>query len=230
MNDQLLKPSDIAKLFNFEGVRRIDQLVQDGVITPELTTERGKEVRRYPLIRTVQEYVDYLQDKANRRSDAVTDDPLTLAQMSLADLRWKSARAGKAELELAELQGQMHRAEDIETVVNDMVARIRSAILALPGRLAVDTAEARTAQETAAIIKKAVDDLLNETAEYKYNATDYKRLVSEREKWLSVKEAETAKKEAEKKKPTTTGKAKTASKRPATSSKASEKVSKPRKT
>ena len=140
MNDQLLKPSDIAKLFNFDGVRRIDQLVQDGVLTPELVVERGKEVRRYPLVQTVQQYVDYLQEKANRKADGV-DDPLTLEQMALADLRWKSARAGKAELELAELKGQMHRAEDVEAVVSDMIARIRSSILALPGRLAVDTAQ-----------------------------------------------------------------------------------------
>lgn len=229
MNDQLLKPSDIAKLFNFDGVRRIDQLVQDGVLTPELVVERGKEVRRYPLVQTVQQYVDYLQEKANRKADGV-DDPLTLEQMALADLRWKSARAGKAELELAELKGQMHRAEDVETVVSDMIARIRSSILALPGRLAVDTAEAKTPMETSAIIKAAVDDLLNETAEYRYNAADYKRLVSEREKWLSVKEAETVKKEAEKKTTQAKNRAKTASKKPAASSKTSEKVSKPRKT
>lgn len=229
MNDQLLKPSDIAKLFNFDGVRRIDQLVQDGVLTPELVVERGKEVRRYPLVQTVQQYVDYLQEKANRKADGV-DDPLTLEQMALADLRWKSARAGKAELELAELLGQMHRAEDVETVVSDMIARIRSSILALPGRLAVDTAEAKTPMETSAIIKAAVDDLLNETAEYKYNAADYKRLVSEREKWLSVKEAETVKKEAEKKTAQAKNRAKTASKKPAASSKTSEKASKPRKT
>ena len=229
MNDQLLKPSDIAKLFNFDGVRRIDQLVQDGVLTPELVVERGKEVRRYPLVQTVQQYVDYLQEKANRKADGV-DDPLTLEQMALADLRWKSARAGKAELELAELKGQMHRAEDVEAVVSDMIARIRSSILALPGRLAVDTAEAKTPMETSTIIKAAVDDLLNETAEYKYNAADYKRLVSEREKWLSVKEAETVKKEAEKKTAQAKNRAKTASKKPAASSKTSEKASKPRKT
>ena len=57
--------------------------------------------------------------------------------------------------------------------------------MALPGQVAVDCADARTPTEAAAIVKKAVDDFLNETAGYKYSEADYRRLVREREKWVA---------------------------------------------
>ena len=149
--------------------------------------------RYFDLFDSITTYISYIRDE--RTQDSLTDE-----QIKLQDLRYKTARAGKMELELAEFQGQMHRAEDVEAVVGDMIARIRGAILSLPGRLAVDTAEASTAMEASAIIKKAVDDLLNEIAEYKYKTEDYKRLVAEREKWLTIKEqteqAKTSKKQA----------------------------------
>lgn len=219
-NENLITSRALGTLLSLTS-ERVRQLEDEGLL--QSVTKSGKKY--FDLTPSVQAYIEYIKSK-----DTLTADILTAAQIQQADLRYKSARAGKMELELAELKGQMHRAEDVETVVSDMIARIRSSILALPGRLAVDTAEAKTPMETSAIIKAAVDDLLNETAEYKYNAADYKRLVSEREKWLSVKEAETVKKEAEKKTTQAKNRAKTASKKPAASSKTSEKASKPRKT
>ena len=174
--------------------------------------------RYFDLFESITTYITYIRDE--RTQDSLTDE-----QIKLADLKYKTARAGKMELELAEFKSQMHRAEDIEAVVGDMVARIRAAILSLPGRLAVDTAEASTAMETSAIIKKAVDDLLNELADYRYKKEDYKRLVAEREKWLTVKEqAEQAKTQSRTRKTSNT------SKKPASKSKTSPKASKRLKT
>ena len=41
-------------------------------------------------------------------------------------------------------EGTMHRAEDVEAMTTDLVFSIRSALMAMPGRLAVDTAELET--------------------------------------------------------------------------------------
>ena len=82
----------------------------------------------------------------------------------------------------------MHRAEDVAAVVSDMIARLRAGVMALPGQLAVDCAEARTPLEASAVIKKGVDTFLNETASIRYDENDYRRLVKEREKWITVKE------------------------------------------
>lgn len=200
---------------------RIRQLEDEGVFTS--ITKSGKKY--FDLTPNIQSYIQHIKAKEKEKGD-VAPDELTSAQMQIADLRYKTARAGKMEMELAELEGQMHRAEDVEVLVSDMIAKLRAGILALPGRLAVDTAEANTPMEASAIIKRAVDDLLNDTADYRYSAADYKRLVSEREKWLSVKEAETAKQELKTEKKTR----KTVSKKAATSSRSSAKASKHRKT
>lgn len=209
----------------------IRQLGDEGTLEIIRKDNRTRIFDLFPAIRAYSKYQrDYNQNKTQ------TTEEMTIAK-DAADLRYKEARAGKMELELSELKGQMHRAEDVEIVVSDMVAKLRAAVLALPGRLAVDTAGARTPKESSAIIKAAVDELLNETAEYRYNPADYRKLVTEREKWISVKEAETAKEQETKKattrkktdKKTTEAKKTTSAKRQSTS-KSSAKVSKPRKT
>ena len=180
--EQLYGPEVIAKLFDFEGVRRVDQLVQDGVLTPTIVKENGRRVRKYDLIPTVQSYIRFLKDRADRRAQGTPEEA---AKQAEADLRYKEARAEKMELEIQELRGQMHRAEDVAVLTNDMIARLRGGIMAIPGQVAVDCADARTPTEAAAIVKKAVDDFLNETAAYKYTEADYRRLVREREKWVA---------------------------------------------
>lgn len=180
--EQLYGPEVIAKLFDFEGVRRVDQLVQDGVLTPTIVKENGRRVRKYDLIPTVQSYIRFLKDRADRRAQGTPEEA---AKQAEADLRYKEARAEKMELEIQELRGQMHRAEDVAVLTNDMIARLRGGIMAIPGQVAVDCADARTPTEAAAIVKKAVDDFLNETATYKYTEADYRRLVREREKWVA---------------------------------------------
>ena len=201
---------------------RVRQLEDKGILTSVM---KGRK-KYFDLITSVAAYIEFIK--------GATAPDLAVA-MAEADLRYKEARAGKMELELSELKGQMHRAEDVETVVSDMVANLRAAVLALPGRLAVDTADAKSAKETSAIIKAAVDELLNETARYKYDAAEYRKLVTEREKWISVKEAESAKKmevEPAPKKKTKKGSEtkKSATKRQPASSKSSARASRPRKT
>lgn len=219
---------------------RIRQLDDQGILN---STVKGRK-RYYDLVPNVNEYIDYIKNA----------DEGVKAAIAAAELKYKEARGNKAELEFQELKGQMHRADDVRIVVSDMIARLRAAILALPGRLAVDCAEAKTPTEASAVIKSAVDDLLNETAEVQYKAADYRRLVAEREKWISANEEQkkperpaeekqpekktpakkapakkTAEKQPAKKTPAKKASTKTSGKQSA-SSKTSAKTSKPRKT
>jgi hypothetical protein len=212
---------------------RVRQLEDEGVFRSK--SKSGKKY--FDLTPSVQAYVQHLKEKIAGSGDALTEE-----QTALADLRYKTARAGKMELELKELQGTMHRAEDVELITGDVIAKIRAEFLALPGRLAKDTAEAKTAKAASAIIKSAVDEVLNNTAAYRYDENSYKKLVREREKWLSVKEAEEARQQesltkrepAAKRMQAKTAKkaspAKRSAKRQPASSKGSAKASKPRKT
>ena len=184
--EQLYSPDVIAKLLDLDGgPRSVNDLVQRGIITPTIVKEfgdSGRNVRKYNLIPTVQSYIRYLRERAEKKQGTNPDET---AKQIEADLRYKEARAEKMELAIKELRGQMHRAEDVAVLTNDMVARLRGMVMALPGQLAVDCAEARTATEAAAVIKRAVDALLNDMADYKYTEADYRRLVREREKWVS---------------------------------------------
>lgn len=171
---------------------RVRQLEDKGILSSVILPGQGHK-KMFDLAPSVKAYVEYIKKGTTPSTNSMSE------AMLVAELRYKEARAGKIELELAELKGQMHRAEDVEKVVSDMVAKLRAAVLALPGRLAVDAAKAATAKEASAVIKTAVDELLNETADYKYDAAEYRKLVTEREKWISVKEAVTAKQEELKK-------------------------------
>lgn len=185
MSDKnLIEPKVLANIFGFEGVRRIDQLVQDGVIEPTIVKVNGRSVRRYDLIPTVTKYIGHLQDKLKGRTDKTITALEYEQQKEEADIRYKVAKAQKIELELKELKGQLHASEDVDRITDDLILNIRAAILALPGKLAVDVAECETPAEASAVIKRSCNDVLNELSKYKYDPKRYKQLVRMREKWM----------------------------------------------
>jgi len=177
INKTLVDSSTVAKLFNLT-TRRVLQLVQENIIT----AVRIKGDYKYDLPAVTQQYIKHLQDKASgrdMRSKFVELD----GQKLDAEINYKRSRARMAELELKELEGRMHRAEDVEALMTDHVLAVRSALLALPGRLAVDLAEIKTAAEAAERVKREVYSILEELANYQYDPAEYRRRVRERQGW-----------------------------------------------
>ena len=172
----------IAKIFGV-STRRVEQLKTEGIIKGE-----GKPTR-YDLFPTIQAYIKYLSDKANGREKKETTEKLEKRKLE-AEISWKRTKAEMAELELRELQGEMHRAEDVEALMTDHVLLIRSMILALPSRLAVDVSNAKTAADASEIIKAECYAMLNQLAAYEYNPEEYQRRVRERQGWdVRIEEA-----------------------------------------
>lgn len=165
----------IAKIFGV-STRRVEQLKTEGVISGE-----GKPTK-YDLIPTVQAYIRYLSDKANGREKKASDSESESVKLN-AEAKLKKAKAEIAELELKELRGELHRAEDVEAIVTDSVMMLRSMLLGLPGKLAVDLADIDSAAEVADRIKKEVHDILNNMSEYEYDAEAYAKRVRERQGW-----------------------------------------------
>ena len=176
-NGQLYDAKVISQLFNV-SVRRVQQLTQDGVIE----TVKTKSGRRYDLIPTIQRYIKHLQDKVTAREKTEKDAQNDSDKLE-AEMRLKTAKAEIAELELEELKGEMHRAEDVEAVMTDHILLLRSMILAMPGRLAVDVTNAKTPAEAAEIIKAECHAMLNQLSAYEYDPDEYKRRVRERKGW-----------------------------------------------
>lgn len=147
--------------------RRIEQMVQDGTIE---TVSRG----RMRLGDAVQAYIKFVSkpvdeedvktEKARRKSEAVL----------------KSSRAAIAKMQVQELQGKMHRSEDVAAMTEDLVYTVRGALNALPGRLAVDVAAAKTAAEASDIIRREVHKMMTELAGYRYDPAKYEARVRER--------------------------------------------------
>ena len=97
-----------------------------------------------------------------------------------ADIRLKDLKAERLELELKEIRGQFHRSEDVEAITNEFVFAVRSALLALPGRLAIDIAPAMTPDEASVRIRKEVSAILIELSGFEYDPEKYKNRAEER--------------------------------------------------
>lgn len=167
----------IAKLFGVTD-RRVQQLAKEGVI-PAASVRPYK----FDLLPTVQAYIRYLSDKANGKESKSADTVQAEADKLRAEADLKQSKAKIADMQLKELEGKMHRSEDVEAVTNDLVYTVRSMIMALPGRLAMDVVQASNANEASALIRSECYKILNELAGYQYDPEVYRRRVRDREGW-----------------------------------------------
>ena len=186
-NEKMVKTKVIAELFDLTP-RRIQQLTQEEILTAKKV---GNE-NQYELYQTVKDYLNYIKLQIDEKS---TPELIDLEMLKLkAEVDIKQAKAKMAQLDLKELQGQMHRSEDVEFAITDMALNIKSILLALPGRLAVDVLEAKTPAAAQTIIKNSVNNILTELSNYQYDADVYKTRVRERKKWSAEIESDTEEK------------------------------------
>ena len=167
----------IAKLFGVTE-RCVQQLAKEGVIPTA-----QQRPYKFDLLPTVQAYIKHLSDKANCKEQKSTDTVQAEADKLRAEADLKQSKAKIAEMQLKELEGKMHRSEDVEAMTNDLVYTCRSMIMALPGRLAMDVVRAGTAAEASALIRSECYKILEALAEYKYDSEAYQRRVRDREGW-----------------------------------------------
>ena len=169
------KKQVMAKFFNITS-RRLEQLTADGVLP---TIKVNKQGRCYDFIPTTQRYIKYLQDRASGKEKNLTLAEKEMAKLD-AEIMYKKAKAEKAKLEADEIKGKMHRAEDVKMMTEDLVLTVRSSLLALPGRLAIDILQARNSQEASKIIRREVLGVLEHLASYEYDPEKYKNKVADR--------------------------------------------------
>ena len=156
--------------------RRVHQMVDEGVISTV-----GKN--EYVLTDCVQRYIKFL----NRNLPDEDDTKLERAKR-VAETQLKASKARMAKLEAEELEGKMHRSEDVAAVTGDLIYTIRSALIALPGRVAVDAAAAQTPAEAQTVIRKEVFRVMQELSEHEYDPEEYEARVRERLQWDAAKE------------------------------------------
>lgn len=169
-----LSSNELSKLFGVSA-RQIQRLALDGIIEP-VSNERPY---RFELKTVCPQYCKHLQDKAAAGNQRQVIADLTEEKLA-AEARIKKAKAEIAELQAQELSGKLHRAEDVEAITTDHVLYMRSLLMAIPGKLAVDMAAIQTAPEAAERLKKEIYDVLNRLANYRYDPEVYRRRLMER--------------------------------------------------
>lgn len=152
---------------------RISQMKKDGILAPH-----GRPAK-FDLPESVQAYVSYIV--ADARGAQIADKDAEKKKLQ-ADADYKAAKARQEEIKLAELEGRMHSAEDVEAATTQLVYAVRSQLLALPGRIAVD-AEMRSAQEVSGIVRREVCSVLDGLTDYEYDPRAYAAMVRERRGW-----------------------------------------------
>lgn len=188
IDENLVKVEKIAQIFGV-GVRRVQQLTQEGIISTVEVKQGSRTLRRYDLWETVSTYIKHLSDKVEGRAKDQTIEDMEKAKLQ-AEVDYKTSKAKMETLKLNELEGRMHSAEDVEAMTTDLCLAVRSALLSLPGQLSVDVSEVQTAAEASEIIKTAVNDILEELARYEYDPKEYGHRVRERQGWVEKVEPE----------------------------------------
>ena len=161
---------ELALILGITG-RTVRMRAEDGVLKK---TSRG----RYPLCDSVHRYIAF-----KSKEEENEDDAQIKREKDAADAAYKEAKAKIVEMEVAELQGKLHRSEDVAALTEDLIYTIRGALLSLPGRLAMDTASAATPAEAAEIIRKEVYALMQELSHYQYDPAKYEERVRQRRDW-----------------------------------------------
>jgi len=140
----------IAKLLDLSE-RRVQQLAREGVIPKET---RGQ----YDLVGSVQGYVRYLRDQAEKARGGAPDYAAERA-------RFIRARADLAELDAEARRGRLLEAADVEAAWTAVLALLRTRLLALPDGLAPQLHAAGSVGDTRAALRMALRGILEELAE-----------------------------------------------------------------
>ncbi|TCZ73044.1 hypothetical protein E0485_21740 [Paenibacillus albiflavus] len=133
-----------------KSTRWIRQITSDGVLKQ---VGRGK----YILGDAVQAYIEHAsggkeEDNKPRFIDEKTEH--------------ERIKKEKAALELEEMRGELHRAEDVQAVMNDMLAAFRQKILAIPTKLAPQIAGNGEVNVVKGMLTSALHEALTELSDY----------------------------------------------------------------
>jgi phage terminase Nu1 subunit (DNA packaging protein) len=140
------------------SVRRIQQLQQEGVIKPE-PGGRKKEGAKYDCFQSLRSMGLYYKEKADFRKSGDSEE------MKKSKERQAAAKAKLEELKLAQLEGNLHKAEDIERVIWAVLTRLRINLLVIPMGLAPTLRCMDDAMEIAEKMDERIRRAMNEAVE-----------------------------------------------------------------
>ena len=141
-------------------------------IFTELKTSHGK---LFNLISTTAAYIKFLKNGGEDDEGKAYD-----LRKKKAEALYKERKADQVDMQVKELQGKLHRSEDVQKMTADLLYFVRGGLLALAGRCATECAASSEPAEIQQIIRREVNEILKELSEYKYDPQKYNELVRQR--------------------------------------------------
>lgn len=172
-NETVVTSAELATVLGLTS-KMVQVHAQNGVIH---ATGRNA----YPLAASVQAYIKFLNKSVPDEDDVKLEKARRVSEAQL-----KASKATIAKMEAEELKGNMHRSEDVAALTEDLIYTIRFALIALPGRLAMNVATAATPAEAFEVIRQEVHNVMRELAAYHYDPKKYEERVRERMSWDGV--------------------------------------------
>lgn len=144
----------IANLFGLTD-RRVRQLVEE-----EIIDKVGNG--RYDLQDTLKKYIAFL--RANNAADH--DSNKTKESLEYEKYLHERAKREMAEMELAQLKGQLHHSSEVEKVMTKMLSDFRARLLGLPTKLAPQLIARSEIQIIQDLMQKELYESLQELSDY----------------------------------------------------------------
>lgn len=171
-NDGTISSEQFIQIVGLTSSRRAQQLVTEGI----LTAVKVKGKYRFPFPQSVQQYITYWQNKALNRNTNKDEQQLEKEKLE-ADVKYKQAKAKKADLETKEIEGKMHNSEDVEVLYNLLIYSARNMLEALPARTASLCVGKKTASEIQAVLEEEVKRCMLELKNVDYTHEEFKKVI-----------------------------------------------------
>lgn len=156
---------EISEILGFTD-RRIRQLENEGSL---VKVGRNK----FDLPASIQRYIEVTKEQSESEEDMDYNKEKTLLTR---------ANRKKAEMELKILQGDVHKSEDVENVMNDMLTSFRAQVLVIPGKAASQVLGLTELEVIKDILKEMIHETLQELSDYEPNIFHGKDVVELEEK------------------------------------------------
>lgn len=165
MASEIEKTTDLSQVAVAAGVlskmlgisdRRIRQLADEGVI---IRISQG----RYNLEKSIKGYVLNLKIANSSKEQLRLDDELDLEKEKAKHERVKRQMA---EMKLSLMRGRMHKSEDVEAVMTDMLANFKARCLNLPAKLTPQLVSRDDKGYIMSLLTDEINQALQELAEY----------------------------------------------------------------
>ena len=108
-------------------------------------------------------YVMQLRIQSKNPESGSTGDKPELRDMQA---KHEAIKLQMSDMQLKLMQGKLHKSEDVEKVMTNMLASMRAKLLSLPSRVAPRVADTSDTTEVMTILQADIYDALHELSEY----------------------------------------------------------------